>query len=482
MIVEAWLQRAAAERPQAVAIEADGETLTYDRLLAAASEGAQRIRQRGVNAGELVAIALPPGIDFAIALHASWLAGAGAVPIDLRLAPEERAFHATGAAALIDDALLTPEERERAVAPMGLHAEHDLSATAAVIHTSGTTSAPERVALSFGNFLWSALGSAAALGSGPDERWLSTLPVCHVGGLSILIRSAIYGSTAVVHERFQTQRALNAILNEGITIVSVVATTLSRLLDAGLQDPPKLRLALAGGGPVPDALLRTAAAAGVPVSQTYGLTESCSQASTVPLSASAASAGSASAGEGAATARARTGSVEAADRGAVDAAALGAGPPLFCTQVQIAQDGEILLAGPTIAAGSIAPDGWLHTGDLGSLDEEGNLHVVGRKSDTIVSGGENVAPAEVEAVLERHPLVLEAAVLGRPHPEWGEAVTAIVVPRDEGDRKGDRLTPHDLQSHCASMLAPFKVPKEFVLISKPLPRTRSGKLLRRELT
>lgn len=489
MNVESWLQRAAAQRPHAAAIEAGGERLTYERLLAAAAAGARRIRELGVRPGDGVAIALPPGIDFAVALHACWLAGAAAVPIDLRLAPAERAAHAAGSAAILDAALLSREERELAAVPSELAAlpgelaaAHDLDATAAVIHTSGTTSAPKRVALSFGNFLWSALGSAVALGAPPEERWLSTLPVCHVGGLSILVRSAIAGSTAVVHERFETSAALAAIEGEAITIVSVVATTLARLLDAGLKDPPALRVALAGGGPVPAALLRRAAAAGVPVSQTYGLTESCSQATTVPLATSSTRAGSA--GSEDTRHDAAAGIAHAGDRAAAGIAhvgdgpaALGAGRPLFCTSVRIASDGEILLRGPTIAAASIAPDGWLHTGDLGRLDGDGNLHVTGRSSETIVSGGENVAPAEVEAVLEEHPDVQEAAVLGRSHPEWGEAVTAIVLPR-----AGSTPDLRQLRAHCARSLASYKIPKQLELTDRPLPRTRSGKLMRRQLS
>ena len=144
--------------------------------------------------------------------------------------------------------------------------------------------------------------------------------------------------------------------------------------------------------------------------------------------------------------------------------------------MRIAADGEILVAGPTVAPAAAAPDGWLHTGDLGSLDVGGRLLVSGRKADTIVSGGENVAPAEVEAVLEAHPDVLEAAVLGRADPRWGEAVTAWV--RGRGDVELDSA---DLMAHCARALAPYKVPKDFTLTDEPLPRTRSGKLLRKEL-
>jgi O-succinylbenzoic acid--CoA ligase len=312
-----------------------------------------------------------------------------------------------------------------------------------VIHTSGTSSAPKPIELTYGNLLWSALGSAVALGLDPDERWLCALPLSHVGGLSILVRSAIYGTTAVVHERFDTERVLEALQEQGITLVSLVATTLARLLAAGLEHPPALRCALTGGGPMPAALVGRAAEAGIRVSMTYGLTEACSQVTTAPLAALAG--------------------------GDPDA-----GPPLFCTRVRCAEDDEILVAGPTVAPSALA-DGWLHTGDLGAVDEHDRLSVTGRKADTIVSGGENVAPSEVEAVLESHPDVLEAAVVGRPDAEWGEAVTAIVVPRAGG------AAAESLRAHCAASLAPYKVPKRIELRAEPLPRTRSGKLLRREL-
>ncbi|MCW3069749.1 MAG: 2-succinylbenzoate--CoA ligase, partial [Solirubrobacterales bacterium] len=386
---------------------------------------------------------------FEQALHACLLLGAVAVPVDLRLSAAERAQITAGARVVVDQPLAADLDEPLAADPAtldkALPAQHDLRATAAIIHTSGTTASPRPVELTYGNFLWSALGSAVALGLHPRERWLCALPVSHVGGLSILLRSTIYATTAVVHERFDVDRALHALREEEVTIVSVVATTLTRLLDAGLSSPPALRCALAGGGPVPAELVARARGAGVPVSLTYGLTEACSQVTTTPAQELYA------------------------DRAS-------AGASLFCTRVRIAADGEILVNGPPVAPGGRAADGWLHTGDIGSLDEAGRLQVTGRKADTIVSGGENVAPAEVEAVLEAHRDVLEAAVLGRADPQWGEAVTAIVV-----SREGAQLDGETLRAHCAETLAPFKVPKHVVLTAEPLPRTRSGKLLRRAL-
>jgi O-succinylbenzoic acid--CoA ligase len=435
----AWLERAAARAPGRAAIETPRGTWSYAELLAAAQAGAARLKQLGAGPGDRVAIALPAGLEFAQALHACLLLGAAVVPVDMRLAHAERERIAAGAVVSVEEPLGAAGEK----LPPG--AQHDLDATALIVHTSGTTAAPKPVELSYGNLLWSALGSGVALGTAPEERWLCALPLSHVGGLSILIRSAIYGTTAVVHERFEADRALHAIREQGVTLVSLVATTLARLLDAGLERPAALRCALTGGGPVPPALRERALAAGVPVSLTYGLTETASQVTTLP---------GAALGDEAHT----------------------AGPPLFCTRLRIAADGEILVAGPTVARSAATREGWLQTGDLGQTDERGWLRVLGRKADTIVTGGENVAPAEVEAVLEGHPAVVEAAVVGRPHEEWGEMVAAWIVAEP-----GVAVDWDDLVEHCRAHLAAYKIPKQFERTGDPLPRTASGKLMRREL-
>ena len=425
MRVEAWLARAAAQHRDRVAASTPQRSISYRELDSLAGAGA---RELGVAPGERVAIALAPGIDFVVALHACLRAGAVAIPLDLR--DPARVAHAAGADALIDRPL------ECAVAPLE-GGFHDLDAPAVLVRTSGTSGEPKEVALTYGNFLWSAIGSSVALGVHPRERWLCTLPLVHVGGLGIVLRSTIYATTAVVHERFDTEAALEALMEQEITLVSVVATTLSRLLDAGLSYPPALRCALAGGGPVPYALLERARAAGVAVSQTYGLTEACSQVAT-----------------------------QAPGEGTPDA-----GPPLFCTTVELAPDGEILVSGPTVSPAVAC--GVLATGDLGELLADGSLRVFGRKSDTIISGGENVAPSEVEAVLEEHPSVAEAAVYGVADERWGEAVHALIVARGP-------VSEPELRNHCADRLAAYKVPKS-ITFTTALPRTGSGKLQRGSL-
>jgi len=302
------------------------------------------------------------------------------------------------------------------------------------MHTSGTTAAPRPVSLSYENWLWNALGSALALGLDPQERWLCPMPLAHVGGLSIQIRSAIYGTTVLLHDRFDTDVVAGALMDRSqrVTLVSLVPTMLSRLLDAGLHEPPTLRWALLGGGPIAPALLQRARDAGVSVAPSYGMTEACSQIATN-------------------------------------------GWPLLGVELQIAHDDELLVRGKTVATGSLAPDGWLHTGDLGALDQRGRLTIIGRKADTIVTGGENVAPAEVEAVLLEHPAVADAAVFGRPDPEWGEAIVARVVLRAGSAADGEAL-----RTHCAERLASFQVPKS-IQFAAGLPRSETGKLQRREL-
>jgi o-succinylbenzoate---CoA ligase len=410
-----------------VAIETRSGIASYAELEARSRAAAGALRERGVGGGDRVALALPAGIDFVATLHGCMLLGAIAVPIDLRLSDAERAERREGAACVVEAPLDGPSLEEM----LPLTAD----AIATVMHTSGTTAAPRRIQLSYGNWLHSALGSAVALGLDPSERWLCPMPLVHVGGLSIPIRSAIYGTTAVLSERFEVGEVLDQLMDPApaITLVSLVPTMLSRLLDAGLREPPTLRWALLGGGPLPTPLLERATGAGVRVAPTYGMTEACSQIATF-------------------------------------------GWPLPGVSIRIAPfDGEILVSGPNVSQAALGADGWLHTGDVGRLDDRGRLQVTGRRAETVMSGGENVAPAEVEAVLLEHPAVADAGVHGQADPEWGEAVVATVVVRDGATVQAD-----ELRAFCAARLARFKIPKA-IGFADALPRTASGKLLRREL-
>jgi o-succinylbenzoate---CoA ligase len=440
VFLDNWLAQRAETSPDRLAIRSGGADLTYAELELEAASVARRLAARGVRRGATVALELEPGALYAATLHGLMKLGAVAHPLNARLTADERAAELERAQPAL--VVGSPADLGAAEADMPLLGEHDLDAIHCRLLTSGTSGPPRSVGLTYGNFLWSAVGSAFNLGVDPADRWLCCLPLYHVAGLSILMRSVIYGTGAVIHDGFDSDRIARSLADDDVTLISLVATQLIRLLEAEV-DLSGPRAIVVGGGPVPVDAIEEAAGRGATVVQTYGMTETCSQVTTLSP----------------AEARTRAGS---------------AGRPLLTTHLRI-QDGEILVQGPTVAPGTADEDGWLHTGDVGRIDDEGFLYVEDRLGDMIVTGGENVLPAEIEAVLLRHPDVADAAAVGRPDPEWQEAVTAVVVIRDGADPGAERL-----REHCAQALAGFKVPKRFEFVAK-LPRTESGKLLRREL-
>jgi len=409
--VQDWLTAAAGARPDHEAVEADGRSLTYGQLLDRATAVAARLAAAGVGEGDRVAVTHPPGLAFAQLVHALPLLGAVLEPGPPAGSPAPR-LSAAGVPA--------PAR------------ELDLEAVHSVIRTSGTTGEAKAVELTYANHAASAAASADALGVDSADRWLCPLPLHHVGGLGVLVRCAINHTTAVLHDSFDARRVKAELEGGGLTLASLVPTMLVRLREAGLRKTPGLRAIALGGGPIPAGLLEWAADTGIPVVPVYGMTETCSQ-------------------------------VVAGSPGRV----------LRGVGLRIAQAGEILVRGPMVARGAVAADGWLHTGDLGRLDSAGLLHVEGRVKELIVTGGENVAPLEVEQALLAHPAVADAGVAGLPDPEWGEVVTAFVVLR-EPVGEGALLV------WCRERLESFKAPKK-VHIVESLPRNSGGKLLRSRL-
>jgi len=363
----------------------------------------------------------------------------------------------------------TPEEAAPSTAP--LRERIDLAAVHSILYTSGTTGRPKGAQLTYGNHWWSAVASALNLGLRHDDRWLACLPLFHVAGLSILLRSVIYGIPAVVHPRFDPAAVNQAIERDGVTMVSVVAAMLQAMLEeqGDRPYPDHLRCILVGGGPVPRPLLEECARRGLPVVQTYGLTETASQVATLSPAHALDKLGS-------------------------------AGRPLLPNEIIIAGDeaapapempslppyqvGEIWVRGPTVTPGYFRrpqdtaraiQSGWLRTGDLGYFDEDGFLYVVDRRDDLIISGGENVYPAEVEAVLAAHPAVAQAGVAGIPHPRWGQVPAAAVVLRP-----GTQAAAGELKDFCAQRLARYKIPAHIIFVDE-LPRNAAGKLVRHQL-
>ena len=440
MLLDNWLAQRAETCPDRVALIAGGAELTYAELEHEATSAARRLAARGARRDATVVLELPPGLEHVVLLHGLMKVGAVAYPLNTRLAERERDEELERAAPAL--VLRRLDGLGASEADLPLLGEHDLEAICCRILTSGTCGRPRGVDLTYGNHLWSAVGSAFNIGVEPTDRWLCCLPLYHVSGLSIVMRSVVYGTGAVIHDGFDVDRVATSLEGDGVTVISLVATQLARLLEAGVDLLP-LRAILVGGGPVPTEVLEEAIGRGATVVQTYGLTETASQVTTLAP----------------ADAERKLGS---------------AGRPLLTTHLRIHQ-GEILVQGPIVAPGAADEDGWLHTGDLGRIDDEGFLYVTDRLGDVIVSGGENVVPAEVEEVLLRHRDVRDAAAVGRADPEWQEALVAVVVPRP-----GAELDAEELRRHCASQLAGYKVPKRFEFVSE-LPRTASGKLVRRAL-
>jgi O-succinylbenzoic acid--CoA ligase len=492
-----WLASRATSTPERVALLAGARTWTFAELDAEVTGTARRLAALGARPGDRIATLLHNGAAAAMLPHVALRLGATLVPLNVRLNDVELAWQLGDAA----PRLLVAEERtaeraERAgdghrglvtvrvdrhgvlagdpnagvhhVADLPMRLAHDADAVLAIIYTSGTTGQPKGAMLTVGNFWWSAIGSALNLGTHADDRWLACLPLFHVGGLSIVLRAAIYGIAAVVLDGFDVDSVHAAIDDDGVTIVSVVAVMLHRMLDArgDRPYPPSLRCVLLGGGPAPRPLLDRCARLHVPVVQTYGLTETCSQVATLAPE----------------EARRRPGS---------------AGKALYPNVLRIATPsggeardddvGEILVRGPIVMHGYAGQpaataraivDGWLHTGDLGRLDAEGYLYVTDRRDDLIVTGGENVYPAEVESVLLSHGSIVEAAVVGMADATWGQRVVAVV--RLE-NRPATDVDVAALQALCRSRLAGYKVPREIRLVTEPLPRTASGKLRRAAL-
>ena len=492
-----WLAHRAATTPDRVALIARGRSWTFALLDADVTDAALNLAAHGVHAGDRVTTLLSNGPAPVILVHALIRLGAILVPLNTRLADAEVAWQLSDAAPrllIVDDgtaglaeravagtrspAVIAVDAEGRVSPPAGfdraemsgrteLPLAHDPDRILAIIYTSGTTGRPKGAMLTVGNFWWSAIGSALNLGTDVDDRWLACLPLFHVGGLSIVLRAAIYGITAVVHDGFDADAVNRAVDEDRITIISVVAVMLQRMLDArgDRPFPASLRCVLAGGGPVPRSLLERCAALDVPVMQTYGLTEAASQVATLPPNDALRRVGSA-------------GRALYPNRIRVVIGARDAAPD---------EPGEILVSGPVVMAGYTSGaadtnraivDGWLHTGDIGRIDPDGHLHVLDRRDDLIITGGENVYPAEVEAALLAFPGVAEAGVIGVADDSWGQRVVAIV----RFDAPSGAPPIDELRTHCRALLAGYKVPSDIRVTTQPLPRTASGKLQRAVLS
>ena len=500
-----WLHWRTLATPEKLAVLFEGRSVSYMELERLTDTLVAGLVARGVQAGDRVAAYVGNSVEAIALIHAVARLRAVLVPLNTRLAARERSrqialveptllvvddnIGAEDAGALSKDLRPTIRANSRPVqksletvalfelsrdAPQydGDDREHCRVSSRltkpeiqSIIFTSGTTGTPKGVALSLDNHFWSATASAYRLGLDTDDRWLSCLPLYHVGGLAVVFRSCLYGTAIVLKRGFEQEAFQRSLRDDSVTLTSLVPTMLHRLLHSSPRStwPHSLRMVLLGGAAATPDLLHAAAEAGVPVAPTYGLTEAASQVATALP----------------ADARRKPGSV---------------GRPLMFTEVRIEgtdgrvlgqeEHGEILVRGPQVMAAyygnpeatfSTLQNGWLHTGDMGYLDADGDLFVVQRRADMIVSGGENIYPAEVEAVLRGHPAVADVCVVGLPDVEWGQRCAAAVQLR-----AGKTLGRAALLAYSRTRLAGYKQPSaRHILFVDSLPKTASGKIARR---
>jgi O-succinylbenzoic acid--CoA ligase len=433
------LRAAALSDPDTAAIISSQGTITYDELDGRVSAAAFRLRE--LEQGSRVALYLPKDERYVSLMLAVIRAGHVACPVSDRLPPKgvARLLERAACAALISD-----DEGLLRTAGAGLYrfkpaplcedrqrrelADIPLERPATIIFTSGSTDIPKPALHTIGNHYHNALGSNANITLRTGDRWLHSLPLYHVGGISILFRCLLAGATIALPGHGAPIG--ESIADLGATHVSLVSTQLLRLLREDTE-LGSLKAVLMGGGPVSASLVDEAVSRGLPVHTSYGLTEMASQVTTTPPDASPE--------------ELRT-----------------AGRVLPGREVSVSEEGEILVRGETLFAGYVEDEnldlpldtnGWFHTGDLGELDENGCLRVLGRKDNLFVSGGENIQPEEIEEALTVLPGVDAAVVVPVPDPEFGHRPVAFV--RTEGDAPGD------LAPKLREFLPGFKIPTAF---------------------
>ncbi len=437
------------------ALVARGETVTFAALEERVAAATGRLRALGVQEMTRVGLWAENSTEWVVIALAVSRAGGVLVPFNTRLADPELAWQASRAAVpvvLAGDAFAARPVPDRRIVsldewrslPRGTAtapAREDGARDAAIFFTSGTTGQPKGVLLTRGNQLASVRATAAVLPLAHGDRWLASLPFFHVGGMGIVHRCLAAGACVVLPESFSAANLNRAIEQDGVTHLSVVDATLRRILEArgGRALPDRVRAVVVGGGPVSPALV----AACPQALATYGLTETCAMATLVRP-------------------------------GSPPAQRATAGQALPGIDLRVAEDGVIEVRGPTVMRGYLDDpmatvaairDGWLRTGDFGAIDADGSLRVLARREDLIVSGGENVYPAEVEQALREHEDVADAVVIGVPDARWGEVPLAVVVLRRPGAP--------DLRAFLETRLARYKLPR--IAFTEAIPRLANGK-------
>ncbi|MGH2740502.1 MAG: acyl-CoA synthetase [Actinomycetota bacterium] len=485
-----WVARRAELTGARVAIRHQGHDITYRDLDARTNRAAGALQTLGVGKGDRLAILAKNSPEYAEVFLACAKLGAIVVPLNWRLTPSEIEFQVndSGAATLVYESefseavdVFRPATGIKEALELGSTFEEALAGSGeeepgvsiegddvlALIYTSGTTGRPKGAMLTHANFFWTNLNILLAIDITQDERSVMVLPMFHVGGWNVNTLSVWWkGGTVLVEREFDASGCLRLVEAERATSmmgVPAIYLAMTQAPEFESADLSSLRHVVCGGAPAPESLIRTWEERGVKFIQGYGLTEAAPNSLVLPPEDSRRKLGA-------------------------------AGRPYFYADVRVVGEndepvgaggkGEIVIRGPSIMPGywelpletaHALRGGWLRTGDVARLDDEGYAYIVDRVKDMIISGGENVYPAEIENVLYEHPAVAEAAVIGVPDEKWGEAPLAVIV-----TKPGEAVPAEDVLAFCRERLAKFKTPKRVEFVDA-LPRTPSGKVIKHEL-
>jgi fatty-acyl-CoA synthase len=489
------LTRRATLSPARTALIFRDEQWTYAELNQLVNRVANGLHALGVNPGDRVGFLGLNHPRFFFTLFATAKLGAIFVPLNFRLTGPELTFIIGDAglhtlvyeehfASIIDETRADLPVRELVCGSpqQGVRSFEDLqhdqrdadldypvegNDIAWIMYTSGTTGRPKGAMLTHDNILWNNINASLAYDGLAEDRTLAVAPLFHIGGLNVTpIGSLWKGASVVVEQMFEPGLALELIEKHRITTmfgVPAMFLFMAQHPDFATRDLSSLRMLVVGGAPVPEKLIKTYEARGVPMLQGYGLTETAPFSCFLPPEMALAKQGSAGI------------------------------PPFFgdvkCVDenghtVPDGERGEIVAKGPNVMKGywnrpdataEVLVDGWFYTGDIGKRDEDGYFYILDRKKDMIISGGENVYPAEIEDALYEHPAIKEVAVIGVTHPRWGETVRAVVVVKE-----GETLSEADVIEFTQGKLARFKQPKS-VVFTDMLPRNPAGKVVKFEL-
>lgn len=469
-----WIEQRAALTPERVALTFNKKSWTFSELSQQSKRYAAMLKNEQLVKGQRVAIYGHSTPELIITLLACMQLQIEMVLLNLRLTGPELQYQIEDAevdAILVEDLLVealpaveTKKIRfstlQRSEVETTIEAYWDRADTLTIMYTSGTTNRPKGVRQTVGNHLASATSSLYNTGLVENEAWICTVPIFHISGFSMLCKCLLHGACLDLYEKFDVEKVAQQLIEGTATRMSVVAVMLEKII-SHIEDlhevvSPRFQLMLGGGGPIPADYLKRAAQLHIRVAQTYGMTETSSQTATLSSEDALRKIGS-------------------------------AGKALMFNEIKIdgaenpMEHGEICVRGDHVTPGYIGrhaaiptmTDGWLHTGDIGYLDEEGYLYVADRRSDLIISGGENIYPAEIENVLLSHPAILGAGVCGIQDEVWGQTPAAFIV-------KKKAVSEAELYAYCCTQLAKYKIPKAFYFIDE-LPRNGAGKLMRRKL-